>query len=124
MQGHKLNHNSLLAERNFSNLTYTEINQNTAPPNQVNIPNTSAFWGSLGLLTGGVIFLSMLSKLRKQKQSDIVINLQQLNKIPCSNCRFFSSNPYLKCAVNPTIALTEEAINCTDYCPQAKKIFH
>ncbi|PIG91506.1 hypothetical protein [Gloeocapsopsis sp. IPPAS B-1203] len=121
MQGHKLNQNSLLAERNFSNLTRTEINQNTAAPNQVNIPNTGAFWGSLGLLTGGVIFLSMLSKLRKRKQSYVVINLQQLNKIPCSNCRFFSSNPYLRCAVNPKIALTEEAINCADYCPQAKK---
>ncbi|MBE9189088.1 hypothetical protein IQ230_01640 [Gloeocapsopsis crepidinum LEGE 06123] len=124
MQGHKLNQNSLLAQRNFSNLTRTEINQNTATPNQVNIPNTGAFWGSLGLLTGGFIFLSMLSKLRKRKQSHVVIDLQQLNKIPCSNCRFFSSNPYLRCAVNPKIALTEEAINCADYCPQAKKMFH
>jgi hypothetical protein len=120
MQGHQ-NQNFLLAQRNFSNLTRTEINQNTAP-NQVNIPNAGAFWGSLGLLTSGVIVLSMLSKFRKQKQSNVVIDLQQLNKIPCSNCCFFSSNPYLKCAVNPTIALTEEAINCADYCPQAKKI--
>lgn len=123
MQGQKFDHNFLLAQRNFSNLTRTEINQNTTQPNQVNIPNSAAFWGSLGLLTSGVIFLSMLSKLRNQKQSDVVIDLQQLNKIPCSNCRFFSSNPYLKCAVNPAIALTEEAINCADYCPQAKKSF-
>lgn len=37
----------------------------------------------------------------------------------CRNCLFFKDNPYLKCAVNPTDALTKQAIDCSDYSPQA-----
>lgn len=89
MQEHKLNQNSLIAERNFSNSTYIEVNQIPTPPNQVSTPHVSSFWGPLSFITGGAICLIMLVKLRKHKQNDIVIDLQQLNKIPCSNCRFF-----------------------------------
>ncbi|MES1024631.1 hypothetical protein ABN584_17205 [Gloeocapsa sp. BRSZ] len=125
MQGHQLNQKSFIAERNFSNSTYVEVAQNRPSSNQVSVPNNAvSFWGPLSLVTGGAICLTMLFKFRKNKQSDIVVDLQQLNKIPCSNCRYFSSNPYLKCAVNPKIALTQEAIDCTEYCPQAKKSFH
>ncbi|AFZ32416.1 hypothetical protein Glo7428_3962 [Gloeocapsa sp. PCC 7428] len=126
MQGRQSHQNFSIAERNFSNSNYVEIAQNTpSSNNQVSVPNNAvSFWGPLSLVTGGAIFLTMLFKFRKNKQSDIVVNLKQLNKIPCSNCRYFSSNPYLKCAVNPKIALTQEAIDCTEYSPQAKKSFH
>ena len=33
----------------------------------------------------------------------------------CTNCRFFNSNSYLKCAVHPTKVLTKEARECLDY---------
>lgn len=41
-----------------------------------------------------------------------------LRKVPCKNCRFFTNNHYLWCTVNPSIALTKEAVNCSDYYPQ------
>lgn len=34
---------------------------------------------------------------------------------PCYQCKFFNQNPYLKCAVNPSVALTQEASNCKDF---------
>lgn len=34
---------------------------------------------------------------------------------PCSSCRFFSHNAYLKCAVHPSIALTQKAANCSNF---------
>jgi len=34
---------------------------------------------------------------------------------PCSSCRFFSHNAYLKCAVHPSIALTQRALNCSNF---------
>ncbi|WP_432808399.1 hypothetical protein [Pantanalinema sp. GBBB05] len=37
------------------------------------------------------------------------------SKIPCQNCRFFSNSSYLKCAVHPTTAMTQGAIDCSDY---------
>ena len=44
-----------------------------------------------------------------------LVNAQQMHKIPCSNCKFFTSNYYLKCPVHPTTALSEEAIDCPDF---------
>ena len=43
--------------------------------------------------------------------------VKRLHQIPCSNCKFFTENYQLKCPVNPTMALTEDAINCLDYEP-------
>lgn len=42
---------------------------------------------------------------------------QRLHKIPCAKCRFYTSSHHLKCTVNPTVALTEDAIDCQDYQP-------
>lgn len=41
--------------------------------------------------------------------------IKSSSKIPCSKCRFFKNDPYLKCAVHPCKVLSEEAINCVDY---------
>lgn len=38
-----------------------------------------------------------------------------MHKIPCANCSFFTGDYRLKCPVKPTIALSEEAIDCPDY---------
>lgn len=118
MQGHQPSQHSSIVKRNFST-THTEVEQ--TPQNQGNTPYNIGVEGSISLIIGGAFLVFLLSKLRKSKQNNIVVNLQQSNEIPCSNCRFFSSNPYVKCAVHPTLALTKEAINCADYCPQAKK---
>lgn len=41
--------------------------------------------------------------------------VKKLHKIPCSNCQYFTNNYYLKCTVNPQIALHEEAIYCREF---------
>lgn len=43
--------------------------------------------------------------------------LQQLHKIPCSRCAYFTGDYRLKCTVCPSQALTEEAIGCRDFEP-------
>ncbi|PSB67672.1 hypothetical protein C7B61_04940 [filamentous cyanobacterium CCP1] len=35
--------------------------------------------------------------------------------LPCQSCRFYTHNPYLRCAVHPMTVMTEEAIDCSDY---------
>lgn len=35
--------------------------------------------------------------------------------LPCQSCRFYTHHPYLKCAVRPDIAMTDQAIDCSDY---------
>ena len=46
---------------------------------------------------------------------DALTRAKQMHKIPCTQCRFFTNNYSLKCTVNPCIANTEEAIDCSDY---------
>lgn len=48
---------------------------------------------------------------------DTVHRSQQLHKIPCADCQFFTRDYHLKCTVHPFTALSEEAINCVDYEP-------
>ena len=44
--------------------------------------------------------------------------IKRSEQIPCSNCRFFENNLYLKCAVHPYTVLSEKAIDCSDYWPR------
>jgi hypothetical protein len=44
-----------------------------------------------------------------------VSRAKQMHQVPCANCLFFTNDHRLKCPVNPTIAMSEEAIGCLDY---------
>ena len=35
-------------------------------------------------------------------------------KVPCYECKYFSHDPYLKCALHPDTVLTEQAVDCRD----------
>ncbi|NEN90769.1 MAG: hypothetical protein F6K48_18375 [Okeania sp. SIO3H1] len=43
--------------------------------------------------------------------------VKRLHQIPCSRCTFFTGDYRLKCTVHPYNALTETALNCSDYEP-------
>ncbi|MEP0748961.1 hypothetical protein [Coleofasciculus sp. FACHB-125] len=47
-----------------------------------------------------------------------------MHSVPCTNCRYFTGDYRLKCTVQPSIAQTEEAINCSDYRPIPGFSFH
>lgn len=46
---------------------------------------------------------------------DGVAQAKQMHQIPCANCTYFTNSHFLKCPIHPTLALSEEAINCPDY---------
>ena len=48
-----------------------------------------------------------------------IANARQMHQIPCADCQFFTRNYALKCPVHPSKALSDAAINCPDYEPQA-----
>ncbi len=52
------------------------------------------------------------SVLKDKRQS---VNANRLRQFPCKTCRFFTKNHHLKCAVQPYLALTKQAFDCTDY---------
>jgi hypothetical protein len=77
---------------------------------------TGAGWQALGILLGwglmAFLSLSLWTLLRD------VFNLgHRMHQIPCARCHFFTNCAALKCTVHPDIALSEQAIQCPDFCP-------
>lgn len=66
--------------------------------------------GSWVLLEFSHKFIAILSKTKVRKLSPF-----SLFKSRCRKCQFFDDNNYLSCALHPSIALTNEAVNCPDY---------
>ncbi|MDY7024220.1 MAG: hypothetical protein SWJ54_23195 [Cyanobacteriota bacterium] len=52
---------------------------------------------------------------------DTVRRSQRMHQIPCANCAYFTRDYHLKCPVQPTIALSEDAIGCVDFSPATNR---
>ena len=74
----------------------------------------------LGFIIGWIGFFVIFRKVQAFLDEKMVFPINELHKVPCKKCRFYSNNHYLKCAVNPSIVLTEEAMNCSEYSPSKK----
>lgn len=66
------------------------------------------FIGAFSIL--GLCGLSLASCIM-----DVVNQAKKMHSIPCTKCRFFTGDYRLKCTANPSIANTEEAIECIDF---------
>ncbi|KAM3095369.1 hypothetical protein ACKFKG_13680 [Phormidesmis sp. 146-35] len=58
----------------------------------------------------GLTIWNILAAIRKVTQQ-----ASRMHQIPCATCQFFTGSYDLKCTVHPQIAMTEEAIDCSDY---------
>lgn len=97
--------------------TYAQSNQGSlrsSPPDPINTQSLVG-WGLVGLGFSCLIFLILLLKVRGNAPKKIIYPSRDLQEIPCKTCRYFTGDPYLKCAVNPSVVLTKEAVNCLDY---------
>ncbi len=72
------------------------------------------------ILAWGLVILFIWSIVAATIET--VRRAQQMHQIPCAHCTFFTRDYHLKCPVQPTIALSEQAINCPDYCANRKAI--
>ncbi|MBW4466493.1 MAG: hypothetical protein KME07_13795 [Pegethrix bostrychoides GSE-TBD4-15B] len=53
---------------------------------------------------------------------EAAVQLKKLHQVPCDQCTYFTGSCYLKCAVNPSLAFTEAAIDCHDFVPASERI--
>jgi hypothetical protein len=63
----------------------------------------------------GVIIVIFIERRKAIKKGLIISEASDI--CPCKDCRFFGNDSRLYCAVHPSDAMTERAINCPDYCP-------
>ncbi|HYW22352.1 MAG TPA: hypothetical protein VE956_24185 [Nodularia sp. (in: cyanobacteria)] len=106
---------------NFSQVTRSEVKQEPMQPDSLDIPDIALTLSPIALLFSWVIFFWILHKIRTFLDNKMVFSVKDLHKVPCKNCRFYSNNHYLKCAIKPSQVLTEEAKDCSEYSPRNGK---
>ena len=74
--------------------------------------------GFIAIWAAFVCVISDTWKLNRRERSSLI----QSTQLPCKKCRFFHNNTYVKCAVSPHLALTKDAVNCSDFRPRDRKI--
>ena len=107
------------AENSYNQITITKANIVRATDTTIKPPIGNITYLLLApicfmIVCGIVIFI--VSFFNNREKKDRIVNLNHLKEVPCRNCRFFKDNHYLNCAVHPSIVLTKEALNCSDYC--------
>lgn len=55
---------------------------------------------------------------------DGATRVKQMHQIPCNGCQFFTGDYRLKCTVQPSIANSEDAIDCLDYQPKTNPLLY
>ena len=88
-----------------------------------NISNIDIFLAvviSMAMLTA--IVIPIYAYIYKELQDSL--SRKPHPKFSCSQCQYVGNNNYLKCALHPSIAFTEQAVNCKDYDPniQVKQV--
>ncbi|MFN6571835.1 hypothetical protein [Dendronalium sp. ChiSLP03b] len=109
----------LAADVKLHQITRSEVKQEQVQTNSSNVPDIVVSLTPVGLLVSWIIFFLILQKIRRVLDNKMVFTVKTLHQVPCKNCQFYANNNYLKCAVKPSIVLTEEAKNCSEY--SAKK---
>ncbi|HLP88113.1 MAG TPA: hypothetical protein VK184_05840 [Nostocaceae cyanobacterium] len=96
----------------------SELKQDNLKNKDFNFPDLALSLSPLSFVFVWAIFLLILQKIRSNLDEKLVLTINGLQKVPCKNCKYFSNNHYLKCAVQPHLVMTEEAINCSEYSPK------
>ncbi|BAY17325.1 hypothetical protein NIES2109_13460 [Nostoc sp. HK-01] len=109
-------------EINNSYLSRGEVQQEKTQPQGLNIPSATLYLSPIGLLFSWIIFFLVLRKIQRFLDNKMVFSVKRLHQVPCKNCRFYSNNHYLKCAVQPSIVLTDEAKNCSEFSAKQDKL--
>lgn len=76
--------------------------------------NNNGYLEPIYLVGAWVFILSLMATLWGVIR-DIVNRSKQMHQIPCSNCQYFTNDYHLKCTIQPRIANTELAVDCSDF---------
>ncbi len=93
------------------------VDNTTKPP--IHRPDVLLLFAAVFLMVLGPIVAVMFRSNVQKPPKNGTINNNPLKQVPCRNCQFFKDNHYLNCAVQPSIVLTKQALNCSDYLPNS-----
>lgn len=126
----ELSSKELRPYQNVNQATRSELKTKQSPTNNIDIPEIAISLTPVGLVFSWVIFFIILRKIRSVLEDKIITSVKGSHQLPCKKCKFYASNHFLKCAVNPSVVMTDNAKDCSDYSPEkehkfsAKNLFH
>ena len=70
----------------------------------------------IGTITGSSIF-AIAAAIEDDRRRELRIIAPERKQLPvtCRNCKYFNNDYILQCAVNPSIAGTQAALDCKDF---------
>lgn len=112
---------SVSADESFHQMTFIAANPTDATHNPIKsqVENTNSvilFLAPIcfiGVCASIVFLLSFFGKSSQKTK----VTIKPLQPIPCRKCRYYNHNQYIQCAVHPSLVLTKEALNCSEYYP-------
>ncbi|WP_414563991.1 MULTISPECIES: hypothetical protein [unclassified Anabaena] len=99
----------------------SEIRSQPTQQDSLDVSDIALTLSPIALIFSWVVFFLILQKIRTVLDHKMVFSIKSLHQVPCRNCRFYSNNHYLKCAVEPSLVLTEQAKDCSEYAPKNGK---
>jgi hypothetical protein len=117
-----LRQKNLIADKNIQQGTQSDVKYEQPKPEQFTTPDIAISLTPLAVLITWVSFFILLRKHQTSRDNKRNFIINTLRKVPCKNCQFYSNNHYLKCAVQPSLVMTEEAKNCSEYSPSHDKL--
>lgn len=111
----------LIAQENIEQGMRNDVKYEQPNSNQFTLPDVAISLTPIALLISWIVFFVILRKSRNGVDNKRFFTINSLHKVPCKNCQYYSSNHYLKCAVQPSLVMTEEAKNCSEYSPNKSK---
>jgi hypothetical protein len=75
---------------------------------------------SLILSSTIALLMGTLTWAYRRKTRPETSHFQQAYRKPCQGCKYFYPNTSLKCAIHPSIVMTEASDDCRDYWPNLK----
>jgi len=115
MYANKLLTQTVEDEKIIQKVTLKEPKLDEAKPNEVSSFNDGILGFSLAFILGWMVFCITILRKRKIAEKEVITTLKCGEQVYCKSCRFFSNNPYLKCALHPSSVLTKQAKDCSDY---------
>jgi hypothetical protein len=89
----------------------------TTPSNLVVPPRIDT---TFSLVSSTAILLAIAAAIAaciSAKEQQPAAKLRSLSGVKCHSCKYFHQNLYLNCTLHPSTVMTEQSVDCKDYCP-------
>ncbi|WP_017651428.1 hypothetical protein [Fortiea contorta] len=123
MSAEQILQKKIISNSSLHQVIRSEVRQHQGKQEGLTIPVVAVYLSPLGFMFVWVVFFLILQKIRNMIENKMTFTMKTSHKVPCKNCKYYANNHYIKCAVQPSIVLTEAAQDCSEYSSKKSGFF-